>query len=75
MTAQSEPYGMSGKNGPRCVNAEPGTFSHECGKSATWIGTKASGWRGCYCDDCKADGFEARGCKTWSPLSTSLAAE
>lgn len=48
----------------RCHNAEPGTFGHECGKPATWVGTASSGFQAGFCDDCKECGWEARGC-TW----------
>lgn len=49
----------------RCHNAEPGTYGHECGKRATWVGTKASGFRSGFCDPCKKDGHEARACVAW----------
>lgn len=50
-----------------CHNAEPGTYGHECGKPATWLGRRAGGdWSG-YCDDCKANGYEARECRAWTP--------
>src|SRR6266566_3686223 len=47
----------------RCHNAEPGTYGHECGKPAVWLGTTASGFVSGYCDDCKRHGAEARGCR------------
>jgi len=49
-----------------CHNAEPGTYGHECGKPATWVGTKPSGWQSGFCDDCRARGFEAAGFTTWT---------
>lgn len=49
----------------RCHNAEPGTFNHECGKPATWIGTKANGFKSGFCDDCKERGWERHGYETW----------
>ena len=33
----------------RCHNAEPGSFNHECGKPATWIASKATGFRSGFC--------------------------
>lgn len=48
-------YATDGK----CHNAEPGTFGHECGKPATWIGTARNGHRSGFCDDCKERGWEA----------------
>ncbi len=44
-----------------CHNAQPGTYGHECGKPATWIGTDSNGFQSGFCDDCKANGYEARG--------------
>ena len=49
----------------RCHNAEPGTYGHECGKPAVWIGTARSGFRSGFCEACKRDGWEARGMAQW----------
>lgn len=71
MTATNA-YAVDGK----CHNAEPGTFGHECGKPAVWLGTKMvrprpwstetpgepEPFTSGYCDDCKQHGFEAKGC-------------
>jgi len=47
----------------RCHNANRGTYGHECGKPATWIGTnKRTGFRSGYCDHCKRYGDEAQAC-------------
>ncbi len=54
-------YATDGK----CHNAEPGTYGHECGKPAAWIGIKPSGFRSGYCDHCKGHGYEARGVIEW----------
>lgn len=51
-----------------CHNAEPGTFGHECGKPATWIGTKPSGFRCGFCDDCQERGWEAKSYTRWERL-------
>jgi hypothetical protein len=51
-----------------CHNAEQGTFGHECGKPATWIGTQETGFRSGFCDDCKAHGWEAKG-RTWTRVA------
>lgn len=48
-----------------CHNAQIGTYGHECGKPATWIGTKASGWQSGFCDDCKEHGDERRSFIAW----------
>lgn len=49
-------YATDGK----CDNVEPGTFNHECGRPATWVGTHPNGFKSGYCDDCRAFGYEAR---------------
>ena len=56
-------YATDGK----CHNANPGTYGHECGKPAQWIGTSASGFRSGYCVKCRATGSEARQCVAWEP--------
>jgi hypothetical protein len=56
---------MSYATDGRCHNAEPGTFGHECGKPAVWIGETATGFRSGYCDSCKRDGTEARSVVRW----------
>lgn len=48
-----------------CRNAEPGTFNHECGKPATWTGTRANGSVMRFCDHCKMHGYEATGFIAW----------
>ncbi len=52
-------------NNEFCCNAEPGTYGHECGEPATWIGVDADGGEAGFCDHCKAHGYEARGRKVW----------
>lgn len=53
-------------NDGRCHNAEPGTYGHECGKPAPWVGTNRNGFSSGYCDRCKESGSEARDCVTWT---------
>jgi hypothetical protein len=53
----------------RCHNAEPGTFNHECGKPAEWIGVKKNGFASGFCGKCKTYGFEARGVVAWTKRS------
>ena len=55
-----------------CHNAEPGTYGHECGKPAVWIGTAANGFESGFCDDCRRNGYEARNKKSWRPLERHL---
>ena len=49
----------------RCHNANFGTYGHECGKPATWLGTKPTGFQSGFCDRCKQDGDEARFMAQW----------
>lgn len=62
-------YATDGK----CHNAEPGTFSHECGKPATWIGRRTSSFGGIFesgfCDHCKEHGFEAHDYSQWRRIN------
>jgi hypothetical protein len=67
------PSGMeSGQPAPRCINSEPGTYGHECGKPARWLGEEIDSgqpFKACYCSKCKESGTEARrGKKTWTRL-------
>jgi hypothetical protein len=48
-----------------CHNANRGTFNHECGKPAEWIGTSSRGFRSGYCNHCRQHGDEARGVVCW----------
>lgn len=48
-----------------CHNVEPGTFNHECGKPATWLGTKPNGFQCGFCDHCKRNGYEAQVYTDW----------
>jgi hypothetical protein len=56
----------------RCHNAEPGTYGHECGKPAEWLGTKEREGGGYFssgfCTDCKEHGYEARRFTMWRKL-------
>lgn len=56
-----------------CHNAELGTFGHECGKPAEWIGTDANGFRSGFCLACRAQGAEARRMVRWEPLPLDVA--
>lgn len=52
----------------RCHNANVGTYGHECGKPAAWIGETRNGFRSGFCGDCKETGDEARQCVRFYPL-------
>ena len=67
-TSYSRPPRGTDRLWPRCVNAEPGTFGHECGAVAGFVGTKADGFQAVFCEACKATGFEARGYGQWISL-------
>lgn len=54
-------YATDGK----CHNSNAGTFGHECGKPADFIGTKANGFRSGFCVACRARGTEARSIVKW----------
>ena len=65
-TGYSRPVAALGGLWPRCVNAEPGTVGHECGRPAVFVGTKPStGFEACFCAECKAHGHEARAYRDW----------
>lgn len=52
----------------RCHNTNRGTFGHECGKPARWIGITSRGFRSGYCDVCKNIGDEGLCCVTWEEI-------
>lgn len=61
------PYGLPGAlpradGQPRCTNCDAGSYNHECGAVAKWIGTSSTGHRAAYCDDCLRHGREGRRC-------------
>lgn len=53
------PYGLQPDGTARCINSEPGTFNHECGKPALWIGQTLDGREACFCEDCRWNGHES----------------
>lgn len=52
-------------NDGKCHNAEPGTYGHECGKPAQWLGTNQNGHQSGFCDYCRHHGHEARTYNQW----------
>ena len=44
-----------------CSNANHGTFGHECGKPAVWLGTTPTGFQSGRCARCRIDGDERFG--------------
>lgn len=57
-------YATDGK----CHNAQTGTYGHECGKPAKFVGTNRQGFRMGFCASCKESGSEARNVATWEPV-------
>lgn len=57
-----------------CTNSNHGTYNHECGKPAVWIGTHANGHRQRFCLDCKTNGDEARAVKSWEAFENPYGA-
>lgn len=53
----SNRYATDGK----CHNAQRGTFNHECGAPATWIGTNGNAFASGFCDWCKEHGDDRHG--------------
>ncbi len=53
----------------KCHNAEPGTFNHECGRPAEFIGYKSTGYASGFCAACKQHGFEAKSCIAFLPVA------
>jgi hypothetical protein len=53
----------------RCTNSNRGTFNHECGKPAEWLGVHNSGWPQAFCSRCREHGDEARGIYDWTPYT------
>jgi hypothetical protein len=52
----------------RCHNAEPGTFNHECGKPATFIGIRSDGFASGFCEAYKSKGWEASRYTHWERI-------
>jgi len=64
-------YGLKSDKTARCVNAEPGTYGHECGKPAAKIGSRPhemGRFFACYCNDCAEHGSEAVKCTEWHEI-------
>lgn len=59
----------------RCTNSEPGTYNHECGQPAAWIGTHHNGSRQAFCESCRFTGHEARNCVYWVRFHPALTVE
>lgn len=62
---------MSYATDGKCHNAQPGTYGHECGKPAQWVGTDTKGFRCCFCSHCKEYGYEARQSVKWEAYKES----
>ncbi len=74
-TRFSRPF-SGGYHWPRCINAEPGTYGHECGKPATCIGTRHdTGNEAAFCDDCAMNGHEGRRYANLRPIGLAPVTE
>jgi hypothetical protein len=62
-------YATDGK----CHNSQMGTYNHECGKPAAWIGKTANGFRSGFCAECKETGHEARNVVRWETVEQAAA--
>ena len=60
---------------PRCTNAEPGSYSHECSEPAGFVGSRADGGQACFCFACNEHESEARRYSHWQALSTKWQGE
>lgn len=49
------------RRGTTCHNAQHGSFNHECGNPAAYIGTRADGYTSAFCTHCAAHGDERHG--------------
>jgi hypothetical protein len=64
------PYGYrTDTNTGHCINVEPGTYGHECGKPAHNIGVSDTGHRAMFCDKCRESGAEAKQITKWCKLA------
>ena len=61
----------SSRSWPRCTNAEPGSYGHECGDAAGFIGLRSDGSQAYFCSACKERGSEARRYSDWQALPTT----
>ena len=63
------PYGLRDDGSAQCINVDPGTYGHECGKPAAWIGVSPTGFRACCCDFHRHHGAEFRNTVQFLPLA------
>jgi hypothetical protein len=58
----------------KCHNSEPGTFGHECGKPAVWIGKLYNAnFRSGFCQNCRDHGAEAAQFGEWVSVGAKAA--
>jgi len=62
-------YATDGK----CHAAPRGSFNHECGKPADWIGVTAKGFASGWCKSCRERGVETGGVVEWRPALSAAA--
>jgi hypothetical protein len=60
---------MSYATDGKCHASEPGTFNHECGKPAAWVGArKDRTFRMGFCDACARHSHDAKDFDFWLPM-------
>ena len=69
-TRPTNPYATDGL----CHNANSGTYGHECGKPAVWLGIRPAsegyaGFASGFCDRCRNHGTEAKDYPMWEPYN------
>ena len=73
LSAESDAMRRAATDG-KCHNANRGTFGHECGRPAAWIGVKPNGYHSGFCEECKDHGDEAKFFVEWERVPEAEAA-
>ena len=58
-------YATDGK----CHASPAGSYNHECGKPAEFLGTTRNGFQSGYCGECKRRNIETQDVVTWAPIT------
>ena len=49
----------------KCHAAPRGSYKHECGRPAVWLGVTANGFASGFCDRCREERIETAGVVRW----------
>jgi hypothetical protein len=60
---------MSYATDGNCHNAQKGSYNHECGQPAKFIGTTKTGFRSGFCAYCRKHGDERFDCVAWEAVA------